>query len=104
MTLGDQLSLFDIQMEETAISFSTRVLSREEFLPRYIVVRPEYVRGRKQSFLADELLNGAGPFKRNIRPWGKVSDVVFFNLTAPQCANAGVGTNDECVVTITSKE
>jgi hypothetical protein len=46
------------------------------------------------------MLNEAGPFRRNIRPWGKGSDVFFFNLTAPQCEKAGLDTHDECQVTI----
>ena len=50
------------------------------------------------------MLNDVGPFERNIRPWGKGSDVYFFNLTAPQCAKANLDTNDECVVTIIPKE
>ncbi|MBK4216240.1 hypothetical protein JJJ17_09915 [Paracoccus caeni] len=86
--------------QRPAISFQTRVLRKEEFLPRYIVVKPEYVPGRTAAFPADVMLNEAGPFRRNIRPWGKGSDVFFFNLTAPQCEKAGLGTNDECWVTI----
>jgi hypothetical protein len=46
------------------------------------------------------LLNGTGPFPRNIRPWGKGSDVFFFNLTEPQCRKAGLDTNDPVTVTI----
>lgn len=91
-------------MGEASTSFPARVLRKEDFLPRYVVVKPEYVRGRTQSFPADVLLNDVGPFRRNIRPWGKGSDVFFFNLTAPQCAKAGVETNDECMVTIIPKE
>lgn len=49
------------------------------------------------------MLDDAGPFERNIRPWGKGSDVFFFNLTAAQCAKARLDTNDECVVTIVLK-
>jgi hypothetical protein len=49
------------------------------------------------------MLNDAGPFRRNIRPWGKGSDVFFFNLTAPQCDEARLGTNDACTVTIIPK-
>lgn len=85
------------------VSFPARVLRKEEFLPRYIVVKPEYVRGHTRAFPADVMLNKAGPFKRNIRPWGKGTDVFFFNLTAPQCDKAGLGTNDECTVTIIAK-
>jgi hypothetical protein len=80
------------------------VLRKEEFLPRYIVVKPDYVLGRTRAFAADVMLNDAGPFRRNIRPWGKGSDVFFFNLTAPQCDKAGLGTNDACMVTIIPKD
>lgn len=62
------------------------------------------MRGRTLAFLADVILNDVGPFQRNIRPWGKGSDVFFFNLTALQCSKAGLDTNDECVVTITPKD
>lgn len=86
------------------VSFGARVLRKEEFLPRYIVVKPEYVRGRTRAFSADVMLNDAGPFRRNIRPWGKGSEVFFFNLTAPQCDKAGLGTNDMCTVTIVPKD
>lgn len=87
-------------MASAAVSFRARVLRKEEFLPRYIVVKPDHVGGRTQAFAAEVMLNGVGPFRRNIRPWGKGSDVFFFNLTAPQCGKAGVATNDECMVTI----
>lgn len=82
------------------VSFPARILRKEEFLPSYIVVRPEHVAGRTRAFAADVMLNGAGPFRRNIRPWGKGSDVFFFNLTAPQCDAAGLATNDTCTVTL----
>ena len=82
------------------ISFSARVLRKETFLPRYIVVRPEHVLGHRRAFLADVTLNATGPFRRNIRPWGKGSEVFFFNLTEPQCQKAKLQTNDECVVTL----
>nr|WP_294620428.1 DUF1905 domain-containing protein [uncultured Roseovarius sp.] len=85
------------------IRFSTRVLRKQEDLPRYIVVNPEYVSDFTGSFAAHVMLNDVGPFERNIRPWGKGSDVYFFNLTAAQCAKAGVDTNDKCVVTIIPK-
>jgi hypothetical protein len=87
-------------MEQAPITFSARILRKQEFLPRYIVVKPEHVTGRTQAFAANVMLNGAGPFRRNIRPWGKGSDVFFFNLTAPQCDKAGLATHDVCVVTI----
>lgn len=90
-------------MTQTPITFSGRILRKEAFLPRYVVVRPEHVSGRAGAFPADVLLNGKGPFRRNIRPWGKGSDVFFFNLTAPQCETAGVDTNDVCEVTIIPK-
>ena len=83
-----------------AQTFNARILRKEAFLPRYIVVKPEHVRGRTGAFPARVMLNDAGPFERNIRPWGKGSDVFFFNLTDPQCRKAGLETNDPCVVTI----
>jgi hypothetical protein len=85
------------------IRFSARILRKQEDLPRYIVVKPEHVSDYTGSFTAHVMLNDAGPFERNIRPWGKGSDVYFFNLTAPQCAKANLDTNDECVVTIIPK-
>ena len=91
-------------MAMESVSFTARVLRKEEFLPRYIVVKPEYVGGRTHAFPADVMLNDAGPFRRNIRPWGKESDVFFFNLTAPQCDGAGLGTNDACTVTIIPRD
>jgi len=90
-------------MAQGEMKFSARILRKEDFLPRYIVVKPEHVPSRTQAFVADVILNGAGPFVRNIRPWGKGSDVFFFNLTAPQCTKAGLDTNDECQVTIIPK-
>jgi hypothetical protein len=86
------------------ITFRTRVLRKRDDLPRYIVVKPELLGGRSVAFVADVTLDDAGPFERNIRPWGKGSDVFFFNLTAAQCAKAGLETNDECVVSITPKD
>ena len=91
-------------MSNAPVSFSTRILRKEDFLPRYIVVKPEHVKGRTRAFQADVMLNDAGPFRRNIRPWGKGSDVFFFNLTAPQCSKAGLDTNDACTVTIVPAE
>lgn len=90
-------------MGRHGVSFPARVLRKEDFLPRYIVVRPEHVPGRSRAFPADVMLNDAGPFARNIRPWGKGSDVFLFNLTVSQCAKAGLETNDECLVTIVPK-
>lgn len=90
-------------MDKASISFPARILRKQEFLPRYVVVKAQYVPGRAKAFAADVMLNDAGPFRRNIRPWGKGSDVFFFNLTAPQCDRAGLDTNDECVVTIIPK-
>ena len=88
-------------METGAVAFSARVLRKQDFLPRYVLVRPELVPGRVAAFAADVTLNGAGPFRRTIRPWGTGADLFFFNLTAPQCARAGLDTHDECAVTLT---
>jgi hypothetical protein len=82
------------------MKFRARVLRKQDNLPRYVVIKPEYVPGRTKSFHADVFLNETGPFPRNIHPWGKGSDVFFFNLTEPQCRKAGLDTNDECLVTI----
>ena len=91
-------------MSTAPIKFSARILRKQDDLPRYVVVKGEHVGGRTQAFAADVTLNGAGPFARNIRPWGKGSDTFFFNLTAPQCAKANLDTNDQCTVIITPKE
>jgi hypothetical protein len=90
-------------MAEGKSTFRARILRKQEDLPRYVVVKPEYVGGRIHSFPAEVMLNDAGPFVRNIHPWGKGSDVFFFNLTEPQCKKARVETNDECVITLTPK-
>lgn len=90
-------------MPHAEITFSTRILRKQDDLPRYVVVKPAHVAGRNSAFPAEVTLNGIGPFERNIRPWGKGSDVFFFNLTAAQCAKAGLKTNDTCQVTITPK-
>ncbi len=87
-------------MSQSEFSFQTRILRKHHSLPRYIVVNPEFVEGRTVAFRADVLLDGAGPFERNIRPWGKGSDVFFFKLTQPQCQKAGLQTNDKCTVTV----
>ncbi len=87
-------------MDQRIIAFSARILRKEDFLPRYVVVMAEHDSGRTKSLPADVLLNGVGPFRRNIHPWGKGSDEFFFNLTAPQCAQAGLDTHDECVVSL----
>lgn len=87
-------------MPRQEVKFRTRILRKQPDLPRYIVIKPEHVAGREKSFPADVFLNDAGPFQRNIHPWGKGSDVFFFNLTEPQCRKAGLDTNDECWVTI----
>ncbi|MEL6640326.1 MAG: hypothetical protein AAFP98_03265 [Pseudomonadota bacterium] len=91
-------------MSGTEITFTGRILRKQEDLPRYVVVKPEHVRGHTAAFSANVKLNDAGPFARNIRPWGKGSDVFFFNLTAQQCKKANLDTNDECLVTILPKE
>lgn len=90
-------------MAHTPVTFVARILRKQDDLPRYVVVRPEHAGGRSGAFPADVMLNAAGPFARSIRPWGKGSDVFFFNLTAPQCEKAGLDTNDECRVTLLPK-
>lgn len=91
-------------MPPTRIKFRARVLRKMEKLPRYIVIEAKHVLGRTQAFGADVRLNGSAPFARNIRPWGKGSDVFFFNLTAPQCAKADVDTNDVVEVVIVPRD
>lgn len=66
---------------DRAVTFQARILRKQLGLPRYVVVKPEHVAGRERSFRAEVFLNGHGPFARTIRPWGKGSDVFFFNLT-----------------------
>jgi len=51
-------------MNTKSICFTARVLRKQDNLPRYIVVKPEYVGGRTRAFSADVMLNDAGPFKR----------------------------------------
>jgi hypothetical protein len=75
-------------------------LRKQDDLPRYVVVKPEHVPGRNASFEALVRLNGGPTFRRNIRPWGKGSDVFFFNLTQPQCRKSNVDTGDVCMVSI----
>lgn len=91
-------------MEKSSVRFQARILRKETFLPRYVVVKPEHVGGRNGAFSADVMLDEAGPFRRNIRPWGKGSDVFFFNLTGPQCEKAGLETNDTCTVTLAPRD
>jgi hypothetical protein len=92
---------FGADMSRT--TFKARILRKQFDLPRYVVVKPEYVGGRTHTFPAEVMLNDAGPLERNIRPWGKGSDVFFFNLTEPQCRKASIDTNDECMVTLIPK-
>jgi len=87
-------------MPKDSISFSARILRKQPDLPRYVVVDPDHVAGRQTAFAAKVSLNGCPEFERNIRPWGKGSDVFFFNLTEPQCRKAGVDTGDVCQVSI----
>lgn len=87
-------------MSEAAIAFEARILRKMATLPRYVVIGPEHLPGRTTAFAARVRLNGSAPFARNIRPWGKGSDVFFFNLTAPQCTAGGVDTGDRCRVEI----
>jgi len=82
-------------------TFTTKVLRKETFLPRYIVVRPEHAARQGAAYAAMVTLNEAGPFPRNIRPWGKGSDVFFFNLTEAHCKAARLDTHDPVTVTIT---
>lgn len=84
--------------------FTTRLLRKQDDLPRYLVVPPELLGGRTQAFAADVFLNDVGPFARNVRPWRKGSDVFFINLTEPQCRKAGLDTHDMCRVTIVPKD
>lgn len=81
-------------------TFTARILRKESFLPRYVVVKPELVSGRAGSFAATVSLNGSAPFPRTIHPWGKGSAAFFFNLTEPQCRKAGVDTGSDCEVRI----
>ena len=83
--------------------FTARLLRKQASLPRYIVVKSEHALGRTRAFVADVMLNGFGPFERNIRPWGRGSDVFFFNLAEPHCRKAGLDTNDQCTVTLVAK-
>ena len=87
-------------MTDGAITFEARILRKDPALPRYTVVAPEHDAGRSTAFVADVMLNDTGPFRRNIRPWGKGSDIFFFNLTGPHCAKARLDTNDRCKVTL----
>jgi pimeloyl-ACP methyl ester carboxylesterase len=59
-----------------------------------------FVENRGHDAWISSLDREAGPFARTVRPWGKGTNVFFVNLTASQCAKAGVDTNDECIVTI----
>lgn len=90
-------------MSHQAISFSARILRKQPDLPRYIVVRPEHAAGRDSAFPALVSLNGSPEFERRIRPWGKGSEVFFFNLTEAQCRKAGLDTGDLCDVRITPR-
>ena len=91
-------------MQQETISFPARILRKQPGLPRYIVVSPDHVTGRTTAFAAKVSLNGCPAFDRNIRPWGKGSDVFFFNLTEPQCRKAGVDTGDICQVSVTPRD
>ncbi len=87
-------------MFKETILFSARILRKQPDLPRYIVVDPDHVTGRRSAFTSKVSLNECPEFERNIRPWGKESDVFFFNLTEPQCQKAGVDTGGVCKVSI----
>ena len=81
-------------MTAGAITFTAKILRKQEGLPRYVVVNPDLVAGRVGSFDAQVSLNDSAPFARRVHPWGKGSDAYFFNLTQVQCRKAGVGTGD----------
>jgi hypothetical protein len=87
-------------LSQPQVEFRARILRKRDDLPRYVVVKPEHAFGAREAFEAWVSLNGASRFKRNIRPWGKGSDVFFFNLAQPQCREAGLETGDECIVTM----
>lgn len=87
-------------MELPEIVFRSRILRKQLDLPRYIVVKPEHVRDRTEGFEAMVRLNDGPPFERNIRPWGRGSQVFFFNLPQPQCQEVSLDTGDICVVSI----
>ena len=82
------------------ITFTARILRKQEDLPRYIVVKPEHAAGFTRSFSAQVTLNDGPPFARKIHPWGKGSDAWFFNLTQVQCRKAGVETGDVVAVRV----
>lgn len=82
------------------IAFAGTILRKQDDLPRYIVVKPEHVAGRRAAFPARVSLDGGPAFARNIRPWGRGSDAFFFNLTAEQARRSGLDTGDTCAVII----
>jgi hypothetical protein len=90
-------------LENAPVTFPARILRKEVFLPRYIVVKSVYVGRGNKPLPADVMLNETGPFRRRVRPWGKGSDVFFFNLTVPQCEKANLTTDDTCVVVLNPK-
>jgi hypothetical protein len=87
-------------MPQETTSFSARILRKQPDLPRYVVVDPDHVAGRQSAFAAKVSLNGCPEFERNVRPWGKGSDVFFFNPTEPHCRKAGVDKGDVGEVSI----
>jgi len=82
------------------ISFAGTILRKQDDLPRYIVVKPEHLAGRRAAFPARVSLDGGPDFARNIRPWGGTSNAFFFNLTADQARRSGLDTGDTCAVII----
>ncbi len=82
------------------MTFTARILRKRDDLPRYIVIPADQTDGRRTAFIAEVSLNDRTGFERNIRPWGKGSDVFFFNLTERQCSKAGVETGDAVNVRI----
>ena len=97
---SDASFVMECSLQQREIVFSSRILRKQANLPRYVVVKPEHVFGHQKAFEALVQLNGCPPFKRNIRPWGKNSEVFFFNLSQPQCRDANLDTGDVCVVSI----
>lgn len=89
-----------VDVSKQPIIFTARILRKQPDLPHYVVVRPECLVGRTETFSAKINLNGSLFFARNVRPWGKGSNVFFFNLTQSQCQQAGLDTGDECEVRI----
>ena len=83
-----------------AITFTAKILRKQDDLPRYVVIKPELMAGATASFSAQVTVNDSAPFARKIHPWGKGSDAWFFNLTQVQCHKAEVETGDLVAVRV----